>query len=589
MPQIKEREIQYLKAFWNELEQEGELLRGQELPLLSDEDFFLFEKTGNRLIYENVYFARRKYLTVFGILSEYGKKKEDVDKLCDVIASVCRERFWALPAHVDFKRLDEKTIDLFAAETAQTLAELLVVLGDRLPADIVELAKREIMDRVLVPFCSSKPPYSWWEIDRCNWSAVCAGSIGMAAIYMDRMGALPEGWKEPCLRRVCAALECYLGGMEDDGACTEGLGYFSYGMSYYTAFAELLHEETGGRVNLMDNPKCGKIAAFQGKCYFGGGVSLSFSDSGCDERFLPGLSAYLSHCFSGIKTPDYAAARGFYDDACYRWMPNERNIRWLLAYGGGESVGDDFKACDLLEKAQWMICKDSEGNGFAAKGGNNDENHNHNDVGNFLFVYRGEMLLADLGAGEYTKDYFGEKRYQILCNRSLGHSVLLIDGEEQCAGEQYRADGFEWNEDNEELLVSFAGAYRVGCIDRLERKIHMEAAEGLCLTVVDSFLVLNGSRTVTENVVTSYVPVALDLCTIEIRGERGVCRVRIWYRVGGNEEWMRAENLRIVPKEHALHDGGKTTVYLLQWDCVIFEKQELECKMVFEFVGKGSD
>ena len=117
-----------------------------------------FEKTGNRLIYENVYFARRKYLTVFGILSEYGKKEEDVDKLCGVIASVCRERFWALPAHVDFKRLDEKTIDLFAAETAQTLAELLAVLGDRLPADIVELAKREIMDRVLVPFCGSKPP-----------------------------------------------------------------------------------------------------------------------------------------------------------------------------------------------------------------------------------------------------------------------------------------------------------------------------------------------------------------------------------------------------------------------------------------------
>ena len=113
--------------------------------------------------------------------------------------------------------------------------------------------------------------------------------------------------------------------------------------------------------------------------------------------------------------------------------------------------------------------------------------------------------------------------------------------------------------------------------------------EGLCLTVVDNFFAANGSRTITENVVTSYMPVSLDLRTIEIRGERGVCRVRIWYRVGGNEEWMQAENLRIVPKEHALHDGGKTTVYLLQWDCVIFEKQELECKMVFEFVGRGSD
>ena len=173
-----------------------------------------------------------------------------------------------------------------------------------------------------------------------------------------------------------------------------------------------------------------------------------------------------------------------------------------------------------------------------------------------------------------------------MCNRSLGHSVPLIDGEEQCAGEQYRADDFEWNEKNEELSISFAGAYPAGCIDRLERKIHMDTAEGLCLTVVDNFFAANGSRTITENVVTSYAPGLLDLQTVEIQGERGVCRFRIWYRAGGNEEWMQAENLRIVPKEHALHDGSRVTVYLLQWDCVLPEKQEIECKMQFEFMNR---
>lgn len=286
----------------------------------------------------------------------------------------------------------------FAAETAQTLAELLAVLGERLSPSVVALAKQEITRRVLAPFCRSAVPYSWWETDCCNWSAVCAGSIGMAAIYMDRMGALEPAWKESCIKRVCDALNCYLGGMEEDGACTEGLGYFSYGMSYYTAFAELLYEETGQSVNLMDNPKCARIAAFQEKCYFGHGVSLSFSDGSDSERFLPGLTAYLLHCFTQTKTPPYTAARRFCDDTCYRWLPNERNIRWLLAYGGMEEEAKmDFASCDLLPAAQWMIYKNAQGNGFAAKGGHNDENHNHNDVGHFLCVYNGELLLTDLG------------------------------------------------------------------------------------------------------------------------------------------------------------------------------------------------
>ena len=231
---MNNRQKTYLQKFWDEIRQAGDILRNQEPPEPSEDAFFLFEKTGSRLVYETIYFARRKYLTVFGILSEYGKKDADIEVLNQIIISICKERFWALPAHVDFSHLDEKTIDLFAAETAQSLAEILLIMGGRLPHETVALAQEEIMNRVLTPFCTSAFPYSWWETDRCNWSAVCAGSIGIAAIAMDKMGKLPAAWKEPCIRRVCDALSCYLDGMEQDGTCTEGLGYFSYGMSYFT-------------------------------------------------------------------------------------------------------------------------------------------------------------------------------------------------------------------------------------------------------------------------------------------------------------------------------------------------------------------
>ena len=60
----------------------------------------------------------------------------------------------------------------------------------------------------------------------------------ITAVTMDRMGKLPTGWKESCIRRVCNVLSCYLDCMEKDGTCTEGIGYFSYSLSYKTLSLE---------------------------------------------------------------------------------------------------------------------------------------------------------------------------------------------------------------------------------------------------------------------------------------------------------------------------------------------------------------
>ena len=97
----------------------------------------------------------------------------------------------------------------------------------------------------------------------------------------------------------------------------------------------------------------------------------------------------------------------------------------------------------------------------AAKGGHNGENHNQNDVGNFLVHSGGETLIVDLGSGTYTREYFGPGRYEILVNSSRGHNVPLVNGCEQSTGSRFAARVLEHSSSQfrDTLELELAGAY----------------------------------------------------------------------------------------------------------------------------------
>ncbi len=571
---MQKEQIIYLQKFWKEIELEAEVLSNIPMPELSIEAFELFYQTGNRLEYEGLYFGRRKYLTVYGILALYRGEQKDIEKLITVLEGVCKERYWALPAHVNAKTRDELTIDLFAAETAQTLAELVYLLQDKLRDELKLQILDEVMRRVMLPYMERRVTYGW-EKDPCNWSAVCAGAIGMAAIYLYRMGRLDAMQRDECIQRVCSSMQCYIGGLEEDGACTEGLGYYSYGMSYFTGFSELAYEESHGHIDLMTGEKCENIALFQQKCYFGNGVSISFSDGSSRECFLPGMTAYMKHRFPSVQTPDYSLARGLHGDHCYRWLTNERNIRWLMKYEGNEvkSKYSCEEQYNLLPSAQWMIYKDGQGNGYAAKGGHNAESHNHNDIGHFLVVYQGELFLTDLGAGEYTKEYFGAGRYDILCNRSLGHSVPIINDGEQHAGKEYRADAFVWDEEEEELKISFASAYAEEDIATVERRIEvLPKEEGkFSLLVKDCFQPSAKTYSIVENLMTQYEPIVDNNCIL-LRGPSSICRITADSQT----------EMHVLPQKHSNHEGISEDVYLIQWKVPIDKGNSSECVIKIE-------
>ena len=550
----------------------AEEMRKLSLPKVTEELFALYETTGNRLNYEEVYFLRRKFLAVFAMASYIGKKEEDIRKLSEIVQEICEEECWALPAHVN--RKEDKnwrnTVDLFASETAQTLAEIIGFINPSLPKEL-QLSKtlcdrvgKEIEERVFTPFFTSEPNYGCFECADHNWNAVCMGSIGSACIYL-----MQEKEKErlsACLQRVCHSLTFYLDGFREDGACMEGIGYFTYGMTYFVGFAEQLLRYSKGTINLFDNEKVQKIAQFQQKMYFASGKTVSFSDGEQKARFKMGLTSFLAKQYEGVRIPKKTLAAEFTSDTCYRFMGLLRDYLWTMEDGEESKTEDNAPTArhEILPDAQWSICESEAETALAIKGGTNGEPHNHNDVGSFCFVAGDEFLLTDLGAGEYTKEYFGAGRYDILCNSSLGHSVPMIGGCLQEAGTEHKASEF-FADGAGTTVISFAGAYPRKVAKKLTRTTRFSLTAGDVM-VEDAYALPKGTNSFTEQLVTQY-SVELTGFEIKIRGKAYDAIVTLPKEV---------HDIRCVEKVHKNHEGKAETVRLVQWDIPLKQDTENE-------------
>jgi hypothetical protein len=448
--------MSYLAALEDEVRDIVAKAAGSAAPELTYTLYRQFADTGDRYAYEHPYFERRGRLVAAGAAALFDTRA-DVDHigdgdgdgdgdavghgagavspdvlnvLADELWRVCDEYTWSLPAHEAHARDGDmrRCVDLFAAETAHTVADLIGRFGKQLPDDVVMRCREELLDRVFIPFADDQRPMAFEKLTN-NWLAVVAGGVGMAALAF-----FPDDAKRLAmiLKRAQKSLRRFVEHYPDDGGCSEGVDYWVYGFGYFAYFAEAWRER-GGPDLLMDK-KIREIAAFPSRVGFGDGRFPSFSD-GSETAVIPtGLMARLVERL-GVQVPHLAGVPSFASDFCHRWPHVAKNIEWAT-----ERVLDQHGRIGVayLPDLAWVVDRGGEAE-FAAKGGHNDELHNHLDVGGFILRGRGETLLADLGAGEYDAAYFGPDRYQDIHTGAEGHSIPLIDGRGQLPGAEYAA------------------------------------------------------------------------------------------------------------------------------------------------------
>lgn len=522
-------------------------------------DFVQFYRTGSRVEFEVQYFDHRRRLEVFAlaVLAEIEASRDakaasqaehahshtggaastlrtSLQNLEDMIWTVCDEYSWCLPAHMPLapaadQRDHRHAVDLFAAETAFTLAEIVDLLGDRLAPGVVERARREVEERVLDSYLNFPRAFSWEGVTH-NWAAVCGGSIGAAALYLVK----DKVKLKAIIDRLAPSLDSYLSGFADDGACTEGMGYWTYGFGHFLSFADLVRRYDPN-LDLLALPaiasKIEAISLFPQRARLVGPSVIGFSDAFSPFRFPPAFVCHVHKRFPAAELQDWAFAEDFDTTVHRRWSQHLRDFIWFdpafpeeptTATPPGatrESPADETAArgeafSHFFSQSEWLVMRRQAGaaandgapvkkgkailntaRAFAAKGGNNGEPHNHNDVGSFMIVAGDENPLDDFGAGLYEKGYFNQDRYRYFISNSHSHSVPLIGGRGQRPGQEFKAAALRYVPadratafgGNDLFSLDLAPAYGIEGLSSLVRTIEIDP-ELTRLTIADRFV-----------------------------------------------------------------------------------------------------
>lgn len=543
-------------------------LRNKPTTVIPFSLFKRFETDGNRAMYEsseNGYFPRRGKLQTFGFLAWLYRKPEDIAALEDILWAVCDEYTWALPAHLYGTGLskvqtDAQVVDLFAAETGETMAEILTLVGDLLSPIVVARVRREIKVRIFDRYYENY----WWRKGTNNWAAVCAGSCGIAAIYEMRDNAALAKF----LAATLDSMTYFLSGFPEDGACLEGIGYWDYGFGYFCSFAETLRRRTEGKINLFEDEKVHRIATFRQKCIFEGGLGVSFSDAGGGAHQSLWLLSFFGKLYPDVPKPCRAyLVKTCERRGCFRFALMLRQLLWTTDETLPEEE-DVTAGTYLFPDAQWYISTAENGTSVAAKAGSNAESHNHNDIGSFEIYRHGKILLHDIGSGEYNKDYFSPKRYEFFCCSSRSHSVPIVNGTYQLDGKTHAAHNVALREDG--MSADIAAAYGDATLLSLVRDLHFDRKSG-ALRLTDTYRFSETPSSVTERFIATTEPKLTDEGTVTVTS-------------GGETLTIAYDAARLTPKVHTETEvwstGRQRVTYLLDFE---LKNGEKEFSLTFDF------
>ena len=481
-----------------------------------------FVTDGNRVEFQRVYENYQHRMEVFFLLYLIDEDERYLSALSDILWNICDFESWSIPAHVSetFDPARRRiNLDLCSTILAARVAEILYFIGDKLPDIVRRRAQYEVRLRLIDSY-RDYDDYGWMRGTN-NWAAVCIGATLTAYLY----AATPEEI-EAQLPRMIRTAEGYLDGFDDEGCCAEGYGYWHYGFSFFCLFASMLRDYTDGEIDFFEREKVHRIALFQQNMAMNEREAISFSD--CSVAFSP--SAWLSHFlkkqYPDIEIPPLPVGTG----------PALRSVAWCEP---------EFADCHMEPKshiyhaAQWFIHRGGAYT-LAIKAGYNNESHNHNDVGSFLISQNGKVSFCDPGGGEYTRQYFGTERYDLLACSSRGHSVPIINGEYQVVGEERSVVDVE---KPDEYAFTMQNAYRVATLERLRRHVVCEAG-GVRMT--DSYLFSEKPETLVERFVSMQKPEDLGGGRVRV-GDTVLRYDPALFSLSFGEEGLRRSPERITP------------------------------------------
>ena len=463
-------------------------LLAKPLAEVPDRLFLEYSQNGNRTHWQEAEFERRGRIDRLVLAEAFENKGRFLPAIEATIATLGAEKTWVYPAHdgalANFQGR-EIIPDLGATGLAAELAEADFVLGDQLAPATRRLIREQVRRRVLDPFramIEGRQKEAFWIRARMNWNAVCVGNSVFAALTLldsREERAFYAAGGEHCIRN-------FLAGFTPDGYCAEGVGYWNYGFGHFILLTETLRQATGGKIDLLNDDRAVAAALFCRRSEILPGIFPSISDCPPGSKPSPALVAYVGRRLGLPAAGKLTGESGLALGLLLASLPPDVPVARPLDRASDDPLRSFFPGGGVLIARNPPAVAPAFA--VALKGGNNDEPHNHNDVGSFSVVLGREMVICDPGGEVYTRRTFSPHRYDSKVLNSYGHAVPVVAGQLQQTGAAARGVILETNSTDaaDVFKLDLRSAYAVPSLQQLERTFTFRRGAHPALEVRDA-------------------------------------------------------------------------------------------------------
>lgn len=441
-------------------------------PTIAATQYMDFSRTGNRVRYDTLLLERRQDLASLVVAECIENQGRFMDDIINGIWCICEETFWGIPGHgYMMKRQDplpdvtDHIIELFASETAAQLSWTYFLLKkklDRMSIMVCERIHLEVKSRILDPYLHRTD--FWWmgfhqERMLNNWNPWCHSNCLQAFLLLED----DQQRREAAVFKAMRSLDKYIERLDSDGGCEEGPKYWIYAAGKLFDCLELLDGATSGRIDVFQEPLIQNVGRYIYKAYIDENYYANFADSSAKVHIPAELMYRYGRRINDAKLSGLGAMEMKKKREETTHVEFSSLFRLLSAIFHYKEMDQDIGESPYIRDAwlggiQVMVAREQEGSPeglyLAAKGGHNDESHNHNDIGHFIVYCDGSPMIIDPGVGTYTSKSFFSERYSISTNQSAYHNLPLINGVQQLAGRQYRADQVIYHHEDKVASIS---------------------------------------------------------------------------------------------------------------------------------------
>ncbi len=300
---------------------------------------------------------------------------------------------------------------------------------------------------------------AWWTKSVFNWNQVCNSGLLIGALAIAETD--PE-YARYIIPKAVASLPRALKAYGPDGAWMEGPGYWHYATRYTAYGLSALDTALGADFGLTAIEGLSVTGEFPNYTAGPTGLYLNYADSG--EKSARGP---MSCMFWLARTYGNAAISDDEHQVVAKHGADPGHVMWYVPPSGRDPQAKDLdrwfrSRVDIaVFRSAW---DDPDALFVGVKGGYNQVNHGHLDLGNFELDALGVRWARDLGADNYNLHGYwdrrkGGERWQYYRLVSTSHNVPLLGGEDQDANARAKVVGFESEPSSAFVQIDLTSAY----------------------------------------------------------------------------------------------------------------------------------